>query len=290
MRLPTRRRLAALALLLPGLLPLLVLFLVPFVWSILGSIGLDADHAELTSRHYVDIVMRPALQRALVMSAYYGIVPVLGTLPIAISLALVLRRHFFGRALFNGLYKIPMAVPGIIAALVVMTLFDRGGFADRVLAPMGLSLPRMVRDPWGIGVILTLIWKQVPLMTLVISGALASIPEDIGQAARSLGAGRWRALWLVELPLALPSLSVAALLSFISNLGSYAVPDLLGPASPKPLAVHMVEEFGLGNLGAVDAMGVVLSVFAAVVMVGQELLTRPALNPGDSHDRPGRST
>jgi putative spermidine/putrescine transport system permease protein len=282
---PSRPRLLALGLLLPGLLPLAVLFVLPFAWSLLGSLGIEAGRQGMTSRYYAEIFTRPALLRALGMSMYYGIAPVVVTLPLAVALALLLRRHFFGRELFSVLYKIPMAVPGIIAALVVMTLFDRGGFVDRLLAPLGMHLPRMIRDAWGVGVVATSVWKQMPLMTLIAAGAFASIPADISLAARSLGAGRWRALWFVELPLAMPGISVAILLSFIATLGYYAIPDLLGPASPQPLAVHMVAEFGLGHQGLVDAIGMVLTAFAMAVLAVHGLATRRA-----SHFREGAET
>ncbi len=271
-----RTRWAAPALLLPGVGFLALLFAGPLLMSLLGSLGLDQGLDGFTLQHYAQIFTRPTLQRALGLSLYYGVVPVLVTLLISIALALLLRRHFWGRRLFNGLYKIPMAVPGIIAALVVMTLAERGGFLDRLAAPLGLELPRMIRDPWGIGVILASVWKQVPFMTLVIAGAFAAIPQDVVDAARSLGAGRWSTLLQVELPLATPGISAAVLLTFIGSMGSFAIPDLLGPASPRPLAVHMVAEFGDGHMALVHAMGMVLSVFAVAVLLGYYALTARA--------------
>lgn len=272
----TRPRLALLAMLLPGLLPLVALFLLPLLWSLLGSLGLEDAHPGLTLSHYADVFARPALRRALLMSLYYGIAPVVVALPAAVGLALLLRRPFFGQSLFGVLYKIPMAVPGIVAALVVMTLFDRGGFVDRLLAPLGFALPRLIRDPWGLGVILTSVWKQLPMMTLVCAGAFGSVSKDISLAARAFGAGPWRTFWHVELPLAMPGISVAMLLAFVATLGYYAIPDLLGPAWPQPLAVHMVSEFGLGHSGLVDALGMVMAACAMAMLVAHDLATRRA--------------
>jgi putative spermidine/putrescine transport system permease protein len=266
----------ALLLLAPGLGLLAVLFGGPLLWSVFGSFGLSEAGDGFTLAHYREIFLRPTLQRALLMSVWFGLAPVALTLIASIVLALLMRRHFLGRALFNGLYKIPMAVPGIIAALVVLTLAERGGFLDRVAALGGVSLPRLVRDEWGIGVILATVWKQVPFMTLVIGGAFAGITEDLRGAARSLGANRWRTLLHVELPLAMPGISAAVLLTFIGSMGSFAIPDLVGPASPRPLAVHMVAEFGSGNFPLVYAIGVVLSAFAVAVLLGYYALAARA--------------
>ncbi|WP_093178961.1 ABC transporter permease [Variovorax sp. YR266] len=272
----TRARLLAWACLLPGVVFLGALFAGPLLWSLAGSLGLDQGLAGFTLEHYAQIFTRPALRSGLLVSIYYGVAPVLVTLVLSIGLALLLRRHFRGRAWFNGLYKIPMAVPGIIAALIVMTLAERGGFLDRLAAPFGLALPRLVRDPWGVGVILTSVWKQLPFMTLVITGAFAAIPQEVSHAARTLGAGRWRTLLWVELPMALPGISAAVLLTFIGTMGSFAIPDLVGPPSPRPLAVHMYAEFGSGHLPLVYAIGMLLSAFAVAVLLGYYALSARA--------------
>jgi putative spermidine/putrescine transport system permease protein len=265
------------ALLWPGVGFLTLLFAAPLLSSLLSSVGLDQGLSGFTLEHFAHIFERPAMRQGLWMSIYYGVAPVIVTLIISTALALLLRRHFAGRALFSGLYKIPMAVPGIIAALIVMTLAERGGFLDRLVAPMGLSLPKLIRDPWGVGVILTSVWKQVPFMTLVITGAFAAIPQDVIDASRTLGASRWRTLLLVELPLAMPGISAAVLLTFIGSMGSFAIPDLVGPPSPRPLAVHMVAEFGNGNLPLVHAIGMLLSAFAVVVLLSYYALTARAV-------------
>jgi putative spermidine/putrescine transport system permease protein len=266
------------------------LFIGPLLWSLASSFGLDQGVDGFTLAHYAQIFTRAALLRGLGMSIYYGVAPVVITLALSIGLAQLLRQHFYGRAWFNGLYKIPMAVPGIIAALMVLTLAERGGFLDRLAAPLGVTLPHLVRDPWGVGVIMASVWKQMPFMTLVITGAFASIPQEVSSAARTLGASRWHTLLWIELPMALPGISAAVLLSFIGTMGSFAIPDLLGPASPRPLAVHMFSEFGSGHLPLVYAIGMLLSVFSVAVLMAYYALSqratwllggRPA---GDQHE------
>jgi putative spermidine/putrescine transport system permease protein len=272
------QKLTEIALLLPGLGFLVVLFAGPLLWSMAGSLGLDGGLGKFTLDHYLQVFVRPSLRYGLMVSIYYGIVPVLSSLLLAVPLALLLRRHFPGRVWFNGLYKLPMAIPGIIAALMLMTLAERGGFVDRLIAPLGLSLPALVRDSWGIGVIITLVWKQLPFMTLVIAGAFAAIPQDLTSVARSLGANRWNTLIWVELPLALPGISAAVLLTFIGSVGAFAIPDLVGPALPKPLSVHLVAEFGSGNLPLVYAIGMLLAAFAAAVLIGYYALSNRAMH------------
>lgn len=280
-----RPRLQLALFLLPGVGFLLALFGFPLLTALLGSVGLVGDTPAFTLKFYSKIFTSAVLQRGLTTSIYYGVAPVAVTLVLAIGLALALRRHFAGRKLFNGLYKIPMAVPGIIVALLVLTLVEQGGFVDRLLLPLGLHLPKLVRDPWGIGVIAATAWKQLPFMTLVITGAFAAIPEDIRHAARSLGASPLRAFLRVELPLALPGITAAVLLTFIGSMGSFAIPDLIGAPNPLPLSVRMVHAFAEGDTGLVFAIGMVLSAFAVAVLLAYYALTSGVgMTKANAHD------
>lgn len=267
----------------PGLGFLVVLFGFPLLTALWGSFGLAGGLSAFTLKYYAKFFTSNVMWRGLTTSIYYGVAPVFVTLVLAIGLALLLRQHFIGRKLFNGLYKIPMAVPSIIASLMVLTLFEQGGFAERLLLPLGVHLPKLVRDPWGVGVIMATTWKQLPFMTLVITGAFASIPEDMRHAARSLGANPVATFFHVELPLALPGITAAILLTFIGSMGSFAIPDLIGAPSPSALSVLMVRAFAQGDVGQVYAIGMVLSGFAIAVLLLYYALTSNARSRAGRH-------
>ncbi|QND44959.1 ABC transporter permease (plasmid) [Rhizobium lusitanum] len=260
-----------LLLLAPGVGYLLLFFGWPLLSALIGSFHLD--DGSFTLQWYTRIFTRPSMLRGLSVSIYYGVAPVVVSLLASIPLALLLRRSFLGRKLFNGLYKLPMAVPSIIVALMVIIVAERGGFLDRLLAPLGLGLPKLVRDDWGVGVILSTVWKQIPFMTLIITSAFAAVPEDIRLAARSLGASRLNTFLFVEVPLAMPGITAAILLTFIGSMGSYAIPDIVGPPVARPLSVLMVAEFSQGRFPQVYAMGMVLSLFAIAVLIAYYTLT-----------------
>ena len=62
-------------------------------------------------------------------SIYVSVAPTLVSLAVALPLAVALQASFPGKRLFSTLYKMPLVVPGIVAAFIVMILFDRGGDA-----------------------------------------------------------------------------------------------------------------------------------------------------------------
>lgn len=265
------RRTQLLVLLTPGVGYLVVFFGGPLLSALIGSFRLE--DGGFTLSFYERIFTRPSMIRGLRTSIYYGVMPVTVSLTLSVPLALLIRKNFLGRKLFSGLYKLPMAVPGIIVGLMVIVVFERGGFLDRLVAPLGLEMPKLVRDEWGVGVILASVWKQIPFMTLIITSAFAAIPEDIRYASRTLGASRLKTILFVEVPLAMPGITAAILLTFIGSMGSYAIPDILGPPTARPLSVLMVQEFNQGRFNQVYAMGMVLSLFAVLVLLAYYSLT-----------------
>lgn len=255
--------------LLPGVGYLLALFGLPLARVVYGSFTSTAPgETGLGIATWQTLFANPVYMDGLWFSLWLGIAPTLVSLVISLPLSALMQANDASRNLFSTLYKIPLVVPGIVAGFLVLIVLDRGGIASRLATPLGLSIPRLVRDELGLGAIIASAWKTVPFMTLIIAGAMAAISKDVLAAARTLGAGQLTILWRVQLPLAQPGITAAILLSFIGSLGSYVIPSLLGPAYPLPLSVHMFAEgFQKGNWPMVYAMGTLLSVMAVAVLL-----------------------
>ncbi|MCX5496385.1 ABC transporter permease subunit [Kaistia dalseonensis] len=265
-----------LLLLAPGVGFLAVMFGIPLAWGVLGSFGIGMGPAKIagpTLAYYAKVFGDPRYLAGLRTSFYYGAMPVVVNLIVAIPLSLALGRSFVGRKLFNGLYKIPLAVPSIVVAFAMLTLFEQGGFFSRFLHLFDLTLPRLVRDKWGFGVIMAVAWKDIPFMTLIITGSFASVPTELVQAARALGASPLRSFLFVKLPLAMPGITAAILLSFIRSTGSFVIPDVLGISYPLPFSVLMYQAFRESNWPLVYAIGTTLMVASFIVLLLYYLLT-----------------
>ena len=272
-----RRRGGALALLLlPGVGFLALFFALPLLQAVLASVGLGAIGARsgFTLAHYAELFGSPVYRDGLLFSLYLAVAPTVLGLALALPLAVALQQAFPGKRVFATLYKLPLVVPGLVAAFLLMVFLDRGGMAARLLAPLGISLPKLVRDPLGLGAVIAMAWKAVPFMTLIIAGALAAVPADLRLAARTLGAGPLSVFFLIDLPLALPGITAAALLVFVGSTGAFAIPNLLGPIYPQPLSLYMYESAYIeNNWGLVAAMGTVLSGIACLVLIAYYRVT-----------------
>lgn len=253
--------------LMPGVGYLLVFFGLPLVRAVSGSFaGRGPDAPAFTLDAWQELLTNPVYLDGVWFSLWLGLAPTAISLLVAVPLSALMQANEASRRFFGTLYRVPLVVPGIIAAFIVMVMLDRGGMVARLLAPLGIAMPRLVRDEWGMGAIIASCWKSVPFMTLIISGAMAAINKDVLSAARSLGANRLVILWRVQFPMAQPGITAAVLLTFIGSLGSFVIPELLGPSYPRPLSVHMYDQgFQNGNWPLVYAMGTLLS--AASIMV-----------------------
>ncbi|TCL68124.1 ABC transporter permease [Rhizobium sp. BK251] len=285
-----RAQTLALALcLLPGVGYLLLFFGLPLVRVLAGSFVSPGENAPLfTLEVWHTLLTTPVYLDGLRFSLWLAIAPTVLSLLISLPLAALMQANETSRKLFGALYRIPLVVPGIIAAFLVLIMLDRGGMVARVLAPLGITLPKLVRDSWGIGAIIASSWKNIPFMTLIIAGAMASINKDVLAAARTLGANRLVILWRVQLPLAQPGITAAVLLTFISSIGSFVIPNLVGPTYPLPLSVQMYTEgFQNGNWPLVYAMGTLLSIVAIIVLLLYYAVLG-SMNKSSSRARSGR--
>lgn len=257
-------------LLLPGVGFLVLFFGLPLMLAFMSSLGIGPldQNQGFTLQHYTALFTDRSYRDGLFFSIYISVAPTLVSLAIAVPLAVALQETFPGKAVFQALYKIPLVVPSIVAAFIVMILFDRGGEISRLLLPFHMELPKLVRDPWALGVIIAMAWKSIPFMTLIIGGSVAAISPDLKHAVRTLGGTRMTVFRRIELPLALPGITAATLLVFVGSTGAFAVPSLLGPIYPKPLSLWMYESaFGENDWAAASAMGVMLSIVACLVLV-----------------------
>lgn len=105
-------------------------------------------------------------------------------------------------------------------------LLNREGPINDALGAFGLGpIDVLYTRP---AVVLGLIYAYVPLMVLPIYSSMQRLDPSLLEAARNLGAGRWRRFRTVLLPLTMPGVITGCLFVFIPSLGNFVIPELLG--------------------------------------------------------------
>ncbi len=204
---------------------------------------------------------------------------------LALATALLLRRSFFGKRLATFLYQLNLPVPHVVAAIGILFLFSQSGLISRTGAQLGVfggpsDFPVVVKDKFGIGIILSFVWKEVPFVGVIVLAVLQSLGVDYEDLARSLGANRWQRFRYVILPLVMPGLLSGSILVFAFSFGSYEVPAILGVRFPRTLSVTAVRFFRNPDLNSRTegmAISIIISIIVFFLVLGYMWLSRRAI-------------
>lgn len=205
---------------------------------------------------------------------------------IGVALALVVRAAAagagplprFAAAGLRAVLDLVLAVPHVIGAVAVLFLLSPSGVISRWLP--GDGFPLLTQDGSGIGILAELVWKESVFVALIALVSLDRRIRDLEDVAAGLGATRWQRLRTVTLPRLLPSVLVAAAVSFAYGIGTVEVPQLLGTAFPKSLAQVSYDLFRSADLDDRPAALAVALVTGAVATVGAGLLLLAARRAG----------
>jgi putative spermidine/putrescine transport system permease protein len=223
------------------------------LYSLVGESRLTADHwLALLDKGFFD---------SFLFSLKVGVGSAFGTLLFAYPLALFLRRKRFGSRTIGSIIKIPLFVPALVAAFLILNVLAFNGILNSALMGLGLiDRPlRMLNDTFGWNVLVIQVWKNLPFQLLIIASVLESIQTDIEDAARNLGASPWRVILHIILPMSAPGILIAVVLVFILTFGDYAITRVAGPVYPSSLSVLMyTDAFTLQQWGIAACIGLVI--------------------------------
>ena len=160
---------------------------------------------------------------------------------LAYPLALYLRRDFLFKKIFNAVIRMPLFMPALVAAFLILNVIAYHGIFNEFLIRLGLIREplRLTHDDWGLGVVGIQIWKNLPFQTLIVTSVLSSIQSDLENAAKNLGAGPWQVFRDILFPLSIPGIVTGVVLVFIGIFGDYAINTVAGPRYPPSLAIRM---------------------------------------------------
>ena len=194
---------------------------------------------------------------------------------IGLLLALLLNRDFPGRRAVRSLMLLPWAVPGVVAAIGFLWMFDASyGVVNAVLRSLGLITTDVAwfsTEATALyAVLLPAIWKCFPFFVLTLLAALQSIPAALYEAARIDGASAWQIFRYVTWPGIRGAAALALVLQTLWVVKDF---DIIfattggGPSrATQTLSLLVYEEaFQFFRLGVASAIGVLLLAACAVL-------------------------
>ncbi|MFS0736379.1 molybdate ABC transporter permease subunit [Sphingomonas sp. 1P06PA] len=196
-------------------------------------------------------------------------------LPIAWGIGYALARHRFpGKLIVDALVHLPLVVPPVVVGWLLLLLFAPAGPGGALLAAIGA--PPLVFS-W-IGAAIAAAVMALPLAVRAIRLAIEAIDVEVDESARLLGASRLQRILRITLPLSMPGLIAAAVLSFARALGEFGatitfVASVPGSTETLPLAIHAALQRPGG-----ETMVVTLSILSVILslaaLIASDLIAR----------------
>lgn len=197
---------------LPALAGLLLFVALPF----LLAIGLSFTNLRLGSplplefvgpRQYLRLAADPAFVRALANNLLFTAVVVPLQTALALGLAMLLNQPLKGRAVFRTLFFLPVVFPLSLVSVVWILIYAPGpdGMLNSFLHLLSFGhwqARDFLHDSWLAlpAIMLTSIWQGAGFQMVILLAGLQAIPEQLYEAARIDGAGRWQRFWHITLP------------------------------------------------------------------------------------------
>ncbi|WP_308493722.1 carbohydrate ABC transporter permease [Microbacterium terrisoli] len=270
---------AALAFLTPSAAGLTVFILFPsvlaiatslFHWPTYGDItfaGLD-NYAELFSARSD---FGPALLNTVVFTLL--IVPINLVLTVGVAFWVASSRF---RQLYRVLFFIPVVTPSVATAIIWKLLYQPDGVLSWVAGMFGATPPNFLASPSSalLSVVVVILWNGFGYNMLIFSAAIDQLPEDVLAAASLDGAGRWRTMFQMKLPLMTPAIFFATTVTLIQSFQIFNEPYVMTAGGPGTSTITVVMNvyqtaFQSGQLGEAAAPAIVLFVLILVVTLVQ---------------------
>jgi multiple sugar transport system permease protein len=247
-------------------------------------VGSNAGVSWVGLENFAYALTDPDFRQAFFRSLYFAFVSVGIEVVLGVLVALLLNQQFAGRPFVRALIVLPWALPTIVNAMMWRLIFNPDfGSWNALLTQLHLidSYRSWLGDPSTVMnmVILADIWKNYPLVTLIVLAALQIIPQELYQAAAIDGAGPWRQFWKITFPEILGPLSVALMLRMIDAFKVFDIIFVMtrgGPAdATKTVSFYVYQEsFSYLRAGSGAAYAVVVGLMCGLLIFGYLMLLR----------------
>jgi multiple sugar transport system permease protein len=216
----------------------------------------------------------PAIRDALHFTFTFTVASVALQVVLGLAIAMLLNQQLKFQSLARAINLLPWAMSSIVMATAAKWIFnqDYGLVNDIVWRISGERPIWLINvDNAKLAVILTDVWKNTPFVTVLLLGALQGVPDDLLEAARVDGAGKFRSFLSITLPLITPMVISVALFTAIFRLLSFEIVYALtegGPGTATSLLSYSVyvQAFRTLNFGYASALA--MGLFGIVLVVG----------------------
>lgn len=173
---------------------------------------------------------------------------------------------------FALVYKIPLILPHIAVAFLVLLFWSRSGLLSSAAHSLGAidamqEFPNVLYSGWGLGMILAYTLKGTPFAVLLALAQLSRFDRRQVQTAAMLGASGTRIFFTLVLPRLAPALHTVFIILFLYGFGAFDIPYILGESRPGMLSIRVYDLYFKHDLARrPEAMAILFLMFCFAVL------------------------
>jgi putative spermidine/putrescine transport system permease protein len=276
----------AIWLILPTVLVLTALFVGGFLFGILQSLGFFSVIADEKQRisldAYLAVFQNETVRAGIILTFRVALLSTILSTVIALAISLMISRTKRFQSVLISITQFNIPIPHVVAATGILLTFSQSGLVSRLSNHFGITegssgFPIITNDPFGYGIIMSYLWKEIPFMCVLILSALRGPVTNLDETAKTLGASYSYRLRKIILPYIFPAILSGTIIVFAFSFGSYEVPYLLGepyPSTVSVVAYQLYTDRDLANRPTAMALATITSVVIGLLVYAYMLLTK----------------
>jgi len=270
----------------PALLLYAVFFVYPFLFTFLLSFQQwDMIHPERSFvgwSNYAALMGDEVFWKSLRNTFLYMLMTMPVSIALGLGVALLMESLLRGRTVYRFLFYLPVVSSISVIAIIWSLMYDdQRGIVNQLLALLGIDGPNWLSQSstslWAVAIVG--IWKSFGYEMLLFVSGLKGIDKGLYEAAAIDGAGRWRKLFHLTLPLLSPVTLFIVVMGIISSFQNFALIQIMtggGPNNSSNVLVYELyqEAFRFFSVGKAAAISVILFVLVLLITVVQLRISR----------------
>lgn len=270
----------------PALLLYAVFFIYPFLFTFLLSFQQwDMIHPERSFvgwSNYAALMGDEVFWKSLRNTFLYMLMTMPVSIALGLGVALLMESLLRGRTVYRFLFYLPVVSSISVIAIIWSLMYDdQRGIVNQLLALLGIDGPNWLSQSssslWAVAIVG--IWKSFGYEMLLFVSGLKAIDKGLYEAAAIDGAGRWRKLFHLTLPLLSPVTLFIVVMGIISSFQNFALIQIMtggGPNNSSNVLVYELyqEAFRFFSVGKAAAISVILFVLVLLITVVQLRISR----------------
>jgi putative spermidine/putrescine transport system permease protein len=243
-------------------------FVAPLFVLLLLSLHGDIAMRDWTFSNYLKFFTDPFNYSILIDTLLLGVKATLVCLVFGYPIAwLCSRAGARWQSVLLFLVILPILTSVVVRTFAWIVILGRQGILNQIVLGLGLSQEPLRLLYTEVGVVIVLAQVQMPLMVLPILTVLSKLDPNLADASRVLGAGEWRTLRKVTLPLSLPGVIAGCILTYAASITAFVTQTLIGGARLIYMPLNIYQQaVGANNWPFAAALSIIFMVTVMIVV------------------------